>query len=276
MTERLDQAGRGLGAASGSETESGVSAITGPDGIGSDPSLSSPVGDGSDRLEASDPLGDGAAPRSQETGLALAIVAALVVLLAVLGIWGLPRIGTSTPDTGETTVATGTANSTAPAGGDAGGPAATVAAPAGTPVPIVGSAGFEVTLGQVSSTTSGRAFDGKADTMWRSGWFKTANFGGINKQGIGIIADLGQQTPVRRVLVTVPAAQDITVYLANRASLDGATKIGSSSGKSGELVFELPTGPAPAGQLVIIVVTALGPDGEGRFRAQVQEVKVTT
>ena len=81
---------------------------------------------------------------------------------------------------------------------------------------------------------------------------------------------------MRRVLVTVPAAQDITVYLANRASLDGATKIGSSSGKSGELVFQLPTGPVPAGQLVIIVVTALGPDGEGRFRAQVQEVKVTT
>lgn len=210
-----------------------------------------------------------------ESRLALAIVAGLVVLLAVLGMWGLPKLTSvglpSAPGTtaGATSKATGTAQP--------GSPAATGAAPAGalTPVAIIGAATFDASAGQVASSSAPKGYDGDAATMWRSKWYSNDKFGGLKVPGIGYVVDLGQQTEVRRVTVTVPVAQDITVYVANRASLDGATSIGSSAGKSGELVFDAPAGPIASGQLVIVLVTKLGPDGSGKFRAQVSEMAVS-
>ena len=40
--------------------------------------------------------------------------------------------------------------------------------------------------------------------------------------------------------------------------------------------FDAPGGAPLTGQLVIVVVTRLGPDGEGHFRAQISEIKVST
>jgi len=142
-------------------------------------------------------------------------------------------------------------------------------------VPIAGGALFDANTGQAPSSTAGRAFDGKTDTMWRSGWYASEKFGGLKVAGIGLVLDLGQQTEVRQVTTTLPVAQDLTVYVANRASLDGATTIGASSGRSGQIVFDVPAGPVASGQLVIVFFTKLGPDGSGRFRAQVSEVSVS-
>lgn len=89
---------------------------------------------------------------------------------------------------------------------------------------------LDATSGQVNSSSAGRAHDGKADTMWRSGWYASDKFGGLNVPGVGLILDLGQQTEVRQVAVTLPVAQDVTVYLANRASVEGATVVGSVRG----------------------------------------------
>ena len=55
----------------------------------------------------------------------------------------------------------------------------------------------------------------------------------------------------------------------------GATPVGTSAGRTGTLAFDLPAGPVASGQLVIVFVTKLGPDGSGRFRAQVSEVTVS-
>ena len=210
-----------------------------------------------------------------ESRLALAIVAGLVVLLAVLGMWGLPKLtSVGLPNApgaaaGATSKATGTAKP--------GSPAATGAAAGGalTPVAIIGAATFDASAGQVASSSAPKGYDGDVATMWRSKWYSNDKFGGLKVPGIGYVVDLGQQTEVRRVTVTVPVAQDITVYVANRASLDGATSIGSSAGKSGELVFDAPAGPIASGQLVIVLVTKLGPDGSGKFRAQVSEMAVS-
>jgi len=220
-----------------------------------------------------------------ESRLALAIVAALVVLLAIIGIWGVKQIGSSSGPRAlpgvsipRASALSGTATATAPAG------AAPSAAPTAqpttipsalTPVAIVGAAGFDSTGGQVPSGTAARAYDGKPDTMWRSGWYTTETFGGLKIPGIGLAVDLGQPTQVRRVAVTVPVAQDFTVYLGTRASIDGATLIGSSSGGTGQVVFDVPAGPVPSGNIVIIFMTKLGPDGDGKFRAQVSEVVVS-
>lgn len=215
-----------------------------------------------------------------ESRLALAIVAGLVVLLAVLGIWGLPKLTSGGTTGGSVTTArvtrTATVTSSAGAtgaGATAGDGPAVVASL--TPVAIIGAATFDASAGQVASSSAPRGYDGNAATMWRSKWYSNEKFGGLKVPGIGYIVDLGQQTEVRRVTVTLPAPQDITVYVANRASLDGVTAIGSSTGQSGQLVFDAPAGPVSSGQLVIVFVTKLGPDGAGNFRAQVSEVAVS-
>ena len=205
-----------------------------------------------------------------ESRLALMIVAGLVVFLALLGIWGLPRLSVATPSARPAASATGSVGASSATGAATGG----VQTPL-TPVAITGAAMLDATSGQVNSSSAGRAHDGKADTMWRSGWYASDKFGGLNVPGVGLILDLGQQTEVRQVAVTLPVAQDVTVYLANRASVEGATVVGSSAGRTGTLVFDLPAGPVASGQLVIVFVTKLGPDGSGRFRAQVAEVAVS-
>lgn len=212
-------------------------------------------------------------PGRPDPRAALGLVALLVIAFAALGIWGLPRLSgidltasgakKSTPAS-----ATGTGTGTgAPSAGDAG---------SLTPVAILQGASFEPGGdGQVTSRSAASAWDGNPATLWRSNkWYGSEDFGGLSRPGYGLIADLGQVTPVRRVTVTLPAAQDITVYIANQAGLDQATKIGESAGKSGELVFTVAPGTPANGQLVIVMVTKLGPDGPGKFRAMVSELQV--
>jgi len=217
----------------------------------------------------------GAEPSRNESKIALAFVAALVLILAALGIWGLPRLG-SGGGGGTTTPRPSAPASATP--GATGGSAATGAAgstgAAGlTPVGVVGSAGFEPSgAGQVASTTAARAFDGNPATLWRSKWYATATFGGLPVTGIGVVADLGRSVAVRRVTLTLPAAQDLTAYVATRASLAGAHPIGSATGATGQVVFDVPDGAE--GTLLLVVVTKLAPDGEGHFRGQIAEIQV--
>ena len=209
-------------------------------------------------------------PGRPDPRAALGLVALLVIAFAVLGAWGLPRLsGIDLTASGgkKSTTASATGTGTVAPAGDAG---------ALTPVAILQGASFEPDGdGQVASRSAASAWDGNPATLWRSNkWYGSEDFGGLSRQGYGLIADLGQVTPVKRVTVTLPAAQDITVYVANQAGLDQATKIGESAGKSGELVFSVPPGTPANGQLVIVMVTKLGPDGAGKFRAMVSELQV--
>ncbi len=213
-------------------------------------------------------------PNREQSKLALGIVAAFVVVAAVLGVWGLPSIGgvpSAQPVIGTTTSSPPSPPST---------PTSTTAAPTPssgepTPVAIVRAAGFEPTNGgQVASSTAGRAYDADPETSWQSKWFATAQFGGLPIEGIGLVADLGQATDIRRVTLQLPVKQDGTVYVANRASLSGAKPLGSFTDQEGTVVLDAASG-ALNGQLVIVYVTRLGPDGQGRFRAQVSELEVS-
>lgn len=213
-------------------------------------------------------------PSRRESKLALAIVAGFVLLAALLGIWGLPQIG------GLPSTSSAPASSAATAGTGAGATSeGTDSAPATdrlTPVAIVGAAGFEPTNGgQVASASAAKAYDGNPETGWDSKWFTTAKFGGLPIQGIGLIVDLGQETDVRRVTLNLPAAQDGTIYVANQASLDGAKALGTFANQKGAFVVDSANGAPVRGQLVIVYVTKLGPDGEGKFRAQVSEIQVS-
>lgn len=222
----------------------------------------------------------GAPPDSRESRLALALVAGLLVLIAILGIWGLPRLGfgasssSDNPSRPATTPASST--STTPRAASPGA-APSSGSSSGTPVAVTASAAFEPSGGgQVASPTAARAFDGDPATLWRSKYYMSADFAGMGVTGLGLIAELGQPTPVSRVVVTLPAAQDVSVYVADHASLSGAQLLGSATGATGTVSFDAPGGAPLTGQLVIVVVTRLGPDGEGHFRAQISEIKVST
>ncbi|MGV1008638.1 MAG: hypothetical protein ACOYBY_08525 [Dermatophilaceae bacterium] len=212
-------------------------------------------------------------PNRPESKLALAIVAAFVILAALLGIWGLPQIGSlPTSSSGGSSAPTGGTGEGATGGSGQAGQAGDQL----TPVAVIGAATFEpANGGQVPSASAAKAYDGNPETGWESKWFTTAKFGGLPVQGIGLIVDLGQQTDVRRVTLNLPAAQDGTVYVANQASLEGATTLGTFTNQKGTIVVDSANGAPAKGQLVIVYVTRLGPDGEGKFRAQVSEIQVS-
>ncbi len=202
--------------------------------------------------------------------LALSIVAGLVLLVALLGIWGLPKLGSGSSPGRAVDSPSGTAGGLGASAG-----ASTTVSP---PVAIVGSATFDPANGPaVPATTGAKAYDGDPATVWRSSkWYGTEKFGGYDMPGLGLALDLGQPTAVRRVKVTLPVEQDGKVYIASQASLDGAKVIGSFTHQRGELTFDAPGGAPMTGQLVIVFITRLGSDGEGHFRAQISEVAVST
>ncbi len=214
----------------------------------------------------------------QQSKLALLFVGAFVLVAAVLGVWGLPKLGPASTSTRGTPVVTATATATASASPTTGPttPAATeTTAPPAQPVAIVaGQAWDPEGDNQEGNASVPQAFDGRPDTMWRSQAYTSAPFGGYQKSGIGLVLDLGQQSDVHEVAVDLVGGADLTVYLASRLSLDGATKIGTSSGQDGTVTLKAPGGTA-SGQLVIVWFTKLAPDGEGKFRAQVAEARVS-
>ncbi len=216
----------------------------------------------------------------QQSKLALLFVGAFVLVAAVLGVWGLPKLGPASTSTRGTPVVTATATATATASGTPTTgpttPAATeTTAPPAQPVAIVaGQAWDPEGDNQEGNASVPQAFDGRPDTMWRSQAYTSAPFGGYQKSGIGLVLDLGQQSDVHEVAVDLVGGADLTVYLASRLSLDGATKIGTSSGQDGTVTLKAPGGTA-RGQLVIVWFTKLAPDGEGKFRAQVAEAGVS-
>lgn len=228
---------------------------------------------------AADPiLPELGAPNRKESRLALGLIGGLVLILALLGIWGVSRMGASgshelpNPTSHTTSRPTGsTATGSTGAEGTASDPAATAAL---TPVAVAGSSAYEPQNGgSVASRTAPRAYDGKVDTSWQSNaWYQSDKFGGLPIPGLGLVLDVGAPTPIREVTVTVPAAQDFTVLVGTAPTPDGATTIGSVTGQSGQHTFSVPADTADA-RYVIVYVTRLGLEGT-RFRAQVAEVAI--
>ncbi len=222
------------------------------------------------------------APTRDQSKLAIVIVAAFVIVAALLGIWGLPRLSPAAVVLNEPTrpAVTRTVTGT-PSPPAAPAPPTTSQPPSPTPttfapVAIVGANGFDPEGdGQEGNASAARAFDNNPATMWRSQYYLSEGFGGIQKSGIGLALDLGQQTDVHQVKVTLRGASDLTVYVTNRTSLDGAQELGKATGRDGDITLAAPGGTALKGQQVILWFTKLAPDGEGRFRAQVAEVQVS-
>jgi eukaryotic-like serine/threonine-protein kinase len=131
-----------------------------------------------------------------------------------------------------------------------------------------------------------KAVDGNEGTGWETDSYNRANFGGL-KPGMGILIDLGQATKVRSVKVTVNR------QLASIALRAGTTDPGNTSSGDDQvnrtfttlgqpyvehpgttMVFAVP-GDAEPTQFLLVWITKLPSDGDGKFSLSVNEITVS-
>jgi hypothetical protein len=233
-------------------------------------------------VEGEEPLGPplpmmsadtGTAPTRDQAKVVLAIVAAFLIVATVLGWWGASRIGSHTDlGLGGAPTPRGTVKVTAPA------VTVTPSAPAdeggGDSFAILSATGFDPEGdGAERNGEAARVFDGKDNTYWSSEGYASPNLGGL-KKGVGLRLDLGQNRSVKTVKLVLPNASDVSVYVGqDRDSMDSATQVGSSKGKSGAVTLTAPE--AVKGQYVFVWFTAVTQVSDGRFRATVAEVTVS-
>jgi len=204
------------------------------------------------------------------------IVATFVALSLLVAYCGARSLGSGTNPASSTPQRTVTVNAptvtVAPPTAATSGP--TVSA-GGQPIAILSATGFDPQGdGQEKNTQAPRVYDGNPATAWTSEGYNSVDFGGLGKKGVGVLLDLGQPTSVHQVSIVLGNGPvDVTVYAATRASLDGATVIGSATAASGQIQLSA-TSAMPSAQYVIVWFTKLAPSG-GRFRASISEIALS-
>ena len=216
-----------------------------------------------------------AAPTRDQSKMALGIIAAFVVVATLLGFWGVSQIGSGS----KLDLTEGTPR-----------PTVTVQAPTqtvtpsdtpsqeptkeatGEPLAILKATGFDPEGdGSERNSEAPRVYDGDKSTFWSSEGYASANLGGL-KKGVGVMVDLGQPAKVKQVELQLPDAADVTVYVNGDNTLDGATEVGSSSGKKGTVTL---TADKPVtGKFVIVWFTKVSQVSDGRYRATLAEITV--
>lgn len=232
-------------------------------------------------VEGEEPLGPplpmlppdtGSAPSRDQAKVVLAIMAAFLIVALVVGWWGASQIGSNTDlGLGGAPTPKGTVKVTAPA------VTVTPSAPADTAAEsfaVLSATGFDPEGdGAERNGEAARVFDGKDSTFWSSEGYATPNLGGL-KKGVGLRLDLGQVRSVSTVGLVLPNASDVSVYVGeDRDSMDGATLVGTSKGKSGAVTLKAPA--AAKGQYLFVWFTKVTQVSDGRYRATVAEVTVS-
>jgi serine/threonine protein kinase len=227
-------------------------------------------GQGPPPVEGSDQPSSAPKPPSRgQTFLVILVIAAFLSLALFVGFHGLVGPGSDVTIANPTPSPPAKVNApppTVPAS-----PAPQAGTTAAGPIAILSSTGFDPEGDQSEGNSkAARVYDGDVNTTWTSESYATADFGNL-KKGVGVLLDLGQPTSVHQVTLDLGSdPADITVYAATDRSLDGATKIGSTSGAGGQVKIKA-AGTMPEAQYVIVWFTALAPAG-GQYRASVAEV----
>ncbi|HET7397505.1 MAG TPA: hypothetical protein VFJ94_03190 [Intrasporangium sp.] len=214
-------------------------------------------------------------PSGTQSRIALAIVAALVLVALVIGVQNVTRIGQHDP----TGAARPTVTVTSPRPTTTPVPSTTTPAPPAStppagPIAVVSAKGFDPQEDNTEADgIAPLAVDGKPETVWRSRWYGTDTYNG-KKAGVGLVLDLGSAATIREVLLTLPAPQDVTVYAADTASLEGAQQVGATTGKAGPVTLTAPPGLKPATKLLVWVTKPAPAESANHFRAQIADVAV--
>ncbi len=214
------------------------------------------------------------APSKAASRVALAIVGVLVLVSLAIGINNVMKIGQSDPPAPGQTV-TLTASGTKPTPTTTSQPsttAPTTTPPPPAPVTITGGTVLDPE-GIESDGKVKLAYDGDPATVWASRWYGSATYNG-KKDGIGVVLDLDRSVVLTGVDLVLPAKQDVTVYAATKASIDGAQKIGSVTGQDGTVKLKVPDGLTAATKLIVWVTKAAPAEAPNHYRAQISEVTV--
>ncbi len=234
--------------------------------------------------------------RTREKRIVKAVAGLSVVVLGVLGFASYKLVSNAAhsgkPAAGQAAGAAGTPNARTSATG-APTPSVSVSASATTASasasasasPSVAAArtlqpvsavafGPDGTAGGDGVAQAGLVIDGNVASYWRSDWYSTSRFGGL-QQGTGLLIDMGRTETVTGVVVVLGAAHgaDMQIRAGNSADLASLTRVASSAGAGGTVLFKL-TSPVHA-RYVLLWFTALPPDGVGTYQVQVNEVTVT-
>jgi serine/threonine-protein kinase len=112
-------------------------------------------------------------------------------------------------------------------------------------------------------------------TTWQTETYNSADFGGLAKQGVGFVLDLGQPqtvTDVRVVAETTGLSYEVRVAFEPFAVPFDGTQLGSESGADARSKV---TGEEPVeGRYVLVLITTPLPPQTGGYRAELSEVAV--
>lgn len=207
--------------------------------------------------------------------LILAVVVA-VILAALL--FAIPTLTGMFSRSGAHSAATARATASPSAGpGTASNGPSTSATAASGPITAVGISSFDPQGdGTENESAAGRAIDGKQDTSWKSEGYKNSASMGGQKEGVGLAVEVPADTVVRTIRVWLPSqgGQDIDFYVSDRTSLTDATKVGGFTDGTGER--SVPVRNPVAGRYLIVWVTKAAEDSDGKFRAQIDEISLTS
>lgn len=206
-------------------------------------------------------------PDRRSSGLALAIVAVLLVLTLVAAFYGLRGIGGGSPKaTDPSTSSTPTTSASTPSASSS-----RSSAPAGVAIAPASVTSFDPQGdGNEHNELAKRAIDGNPDTTWVTHIYQTDTFGGIQK-GTGLLLDLGASKQVGSVSINVVGnPTTIQVFVTDSKSISGATPLGTLTNGSGEQTVR---GTSRTGRYVILWITQLSQYSGSTFRDQIAEVK---
>ena len=215
-------------------------------------------------------------PSGAQSRIALAIVGVLVLVALFIGVNNVAKIGQSDGDPAANAVVTVTATrsqSSAPPETTSEPAPTSTSAPPPTPVSITGGKGYDEQDGSEADQNVKNVFDGDPSTGWRSRWYGSPTYNG-GKDGLGVILQLSQPSAVSEVDLVLPAKQDVTVYLTNGTSREGAQQVGSAKGAEGTVTIKTDKKLEPGTALIVFVTRAAAAEEPNHYRAQINEVTV--
>ncbi|MFJ8040133.1 protein kinase family protein [Kitasatospora sp. NPDC096147] len=197
-----------------------------------------------------------------------------VVALAVIGVasWQLVSNYRDQPDDG--------GKDTTPTSGPTA--TGTPAAPPGKNLTIAGMSSFNA-LGNDAEHTSEVpfAFDGDPATSWSTSGYND-DLGGAYRAGTGLLVDLGSEQQVGSVQVLLGGPGKMELYAqpkdtttAPRVSKDGLASFGSAQAVQQGTQLELKPGQPLTTRYLLLWLTSIPKDVDGRYRGRIAEVKVT-
>jgi hypothetical protein len=195
----------------------------------------------------------------------VAVLGTLALVIALGTAWAFSRIGGATeasPDATASGPPSAAPTTTTPT---------TTQPPPPPPVPVQVLALDPQGDGEENDDELAFAIDGDPETMWRTVRYDTQAFGGLPKDGVGIVLDLGGPKETRgMVLTALGSGGTVEIRASQTPTIDGSTLL--ATGVTDDVAPLTFTWDAVQSPYVIVWFTAL-PTYQGEWRGVVSEVK---